>query len=240
MTNKRLFMTSIPLNFLIHPAIILFYTAIDINVSNEKTHTFRMLIFILAGLGILSTLFFVKNFKYYYQVQYLQISTCSLVAGMYFSNAIWFMLPNELSTNIWIILGVVISLVVIIRDLLNQPLQWEVVRQEGKLKKYLDEENWTYKFELSNTVENIFLEKDEKGRRKKWFSRLEKLHYIMPAIGVALSRAFSDQDISLLTILVFFIGLIFASQIKIPLYKKFRSWEKEKGRLLLLHESWNK
>lgn len=233
-------MVGIPLSVPLYLLFLLFVTAGFTGVDTQMTETLRAILYLLSGFGLLLILFLMREVKYYYQVQKLQLVSNSLFMFMHLSVCIWFMLSIEISTVLGVMGGCLISLSFITHNLLEEPKKWNLAREQGKFKKILNEDDWTFKFEIPNTIETIFLSMQEKEGRKNLLKRLEKLHYLMPAIGMALSRNFPDQRTALMTILLLFFVLLFASQVKIPLYREIRQWEEEKGRPLLLHESWNR
>lgn len=178
---------------------------------------------------------------YYRQVILIQLITTTVLTLQFFIVGLYLLLiTKEVDLQIWVISGFGIGIIFALSNINQEPYKWEETRKQGKLKEYLDEGAWTFKFNIPNTIERILVPANTYKNKWRILARFEKLHYLMPAIGVMLSRNFPDQRQVLVGICALTIGLIFFAHLQIPLYIKILQWEKEKGKPLLLHESWNK
>ena len=135
---KTGFLFGLYFNLIIHPALLLFGVyAVDSNNAGKILRVF----FFLLMLGLLNNALFGKNIKYYCQAKYLQISTSIFLMLIYFAGAANLMLLSEDTTNAWVLAGTVVSLFLIVRNLLNEPVKWDIARQKGKLRKYFELNN---------------------------------------------------------------------------------------------------
>ncbi len=234
LSTKKFFLVGVFSNYIIFPAFLL----LGIYLFSERNLSDAMrIISSMSLVGFLNNFFATRNIKYYYQVQYLKVSTFLLLALMCFISAIISTTANG-SANAWLAVFTVFGLILVVRKLRIEPKKWDEARMNGQLKRLLNEKEWTYKFEIPNKEDEIILMKEEKDIKLKVLRLLERLHYIMPAIGFAFSRNFPEQRSAIISTVFLFLGLTFMTEVKLPLYKKFREWEKVKGKPLLLHDSW--
>jgi len=232
---KRTFLLGIFSNYIVFPALLL---SGIITFSEKNLSGVWPIIGVISLAGLFNNILVAKSIKYYYQVQYLKISTSSLLTLMFFISSIKLNTTNGMLVNSWVAIFTLFGLILVVRKLKSEPKKWDAARMDGKLRKLINEEDWTFKFEIPNKEDEMVMLNDEKKINQKIFRLLERLHYIMPAIGFAFSRNFPDQRSAIISTVFLFLGLTFMTEVKLPLYKKFREWEKVKGKPLLLHDSW--
>ncbi|MCC7117510.1 MAG: hypothetical protein IT310_03205 [Anaerolineales bacterium] len=197
LTSKEAFSLSMFISFPFYFLLLLFFTTV---AKDKATQSIRALLFVISSLGFLNVLFSIKRIKYYYQIQRLQLISFSLCMVMFLLASVLFTLPNKTSATVWVVGGYLTSLFFIVRNLVREPDKWDLARRQGVLRDVLDEESWTYKFEIPNSIDEVFLSTTAKQKSVRLITRLEKLHYLMPAIGMALSRSFPDQRTFLMLI----------------------------------------
>jgi len=241
-TIKRKYMCGTTFAFTTFYLILNFSILAFKELNSDSAYKIQMLVTILSAGGLFACLISARSASYYRQMVLTQLLSATIITIELFIVGFWFVTSgNETFLQTWVLGGWGIGLFFALHRIKHEPYRWDNARKRGNLAGYLDETAWTFKFDIPNSIESRLISTDE--NQNKWYlliNGLEKLHYLMPAIGLILSRSFPDQRQIFVGIAFLSIGLIFFVHLHFPLYIQIRQWEKEKGKPLVLHESWDK
>lgn len=139
----------------------------------------------------------------------------------------------------WILAGYIIGLLALSVVIGQTRAKMVVARKNGWLRPNFHEGNWTWHL---SAVQRVDLDPPEEVREKKnILKKINKLHWIAPAVGMYLARNFSEEKVNLFFGLIFiFISLILTHGLftDFGIVQQLRAWEVEKGKPLLLREVW--
>lgn len=215
------------------------------NISSRNAVLGIISIITIGFLGIFSILIFEIRMRYWRDFTLMRIMLLYFMSMQSFTTGFTFLFwSNEDTSSFFlVILGLLLSGWLILRNYRRDMKKWELAKHKGLLKRYLNEEEWVFNNNpLYWTI--IWHEMQAAGRTEeqqtsliKWLTRLEKLHFLIPGIMISFRRAFG-QDELILGVLCVSLGLVLTSASEFPLYFKIREWEREKGKPILLKEMW--
>lgn len=145
------------------------------------------------------------------------------------------MLANSLTGSglLFVATGVLLSLLTQAYGIRSVRTRMERALNKGSLGYYLDRREWTWDLQKS-----FAFEIDEEDRQaNKLASRISKLHWLAPAIGLFIARTTAgDQTLLVFGAMYAFIGLILSGGFmrELGVVLQLREWGREAGRPIQL------
>ena len=173
-----------------------------------------------------------SSFLRLFLLSYLCVSlTLSVELGI-----VGFLLIQQEGNPLFLRVFISLSILALWLSFIHAPQEaqrWEIARQTGGLKKFLNERQWTICYEDFSGLQGALTQAEELIRKEKgqrrWVRRFWKLTPLVPGGAIMFRRSFGHGAgligifSSILAMLFFWVGISL-----IPLYFKIRKWEREK------------